>query len=119
MKALLNCTGRAPNVTDCGLDNVGVEWDNLRGVQINDYFETTNPNIYSCGDCASPYKFTHAADFQVCIRKPLSMSVSHSVSQSVRYGEIDMAIFLYRILVISVSVEWCVGKPLSFSITSQ
>ena len=23
----------------------------------------------------------------------------------------DMAISLYRILVISVSVEWCIGKP--------
>lgn len=63
-QALLNCTGRTPNVTDCGLDNVGVEWDNRRGVLIDDYFATTNPHIYSCGDCASPYKFTHAADFQ-------------------------------------------------------
>ena len=62
--ALLNCTGRTPNVTDCGLDNVGVEWDNRQGVTIDDYFATTNPHIYSCGDCASPYKFTHAADFQ-------------------------------------------------------
>lgn len=26
---------------------------------------TTSPNIYACGDCASPYKFTHAADWQV------------------------------------------------------
>ena len=63
-QALLNCTGRTPNVTDCGLDNVGVQWDNRRGVLIDDYFATSNPHIYSCGDCASPYKFTHAADFQ-------------------------------------------------------
>jgi pyruvate/2-oxoglutarate dehydrogenase complex dihydrolipoamide dehydrogenase (E3) component len=63
-QALLNCTGRTPNVMDCGLDNVGVEWDNRQGVKIDDYFATTNPHIYSCGDCASPYKFTHAADFQ-------------------------------------------------------
>lgn len=28
-------------------------------------YRTTSPNIYACGDCASPYKFTHAADWQV------------------------------------------------------
>ena len=27
-------------------------------------FQTNNPNIYACGDCATPYKFTHAAEFQ-------------------------------------------------------
>lgn len=30
-----------------------------------DFRRTTSPNIYACGDCASPYKFTHAADWQV------------------------------------------------------
>ncbi|KAH8059299.1 dihydrolipoyl dehydrogenase [Aureococcus anophagefferens] len=34
------------------------------GVHISDLYETSAPNIYSCGDCASPYKFTHAADWQ-------------------------------------------------------
>ena len=63
-EALLNATGRVPNVCNIGLENVGVEYDNRRGVQINDCFQTTNPNVYSCGDCASPFKFTHAADWQ-------------------------------------------------------
>jgi pyruvate/2-oxoglutarate dehydrogenase complex dihydrolipoamide dehydrogenase (E3) component len=43
---------------------VGVEWDNRNGVHINDYFQTANPDIYACGDCATAYKFTHSADFQ-------------------------------------------------------
>jgi len=63
-EALLNATGRAPNVHDVGLENVGVEWDNRQGVHIDEYFATANPNIYACGDCATPYKFTHSADFQ-------------------------------------------------------
>ncbi|CAM9191590.1 unnamed protein product [Discosporangium mesarthrocarpum] len=62
--ALLNATGRAPNVFGVGLDEAGVDYDNRRGVVIDDYFRTTSPNIYACGDCASPYKFTHAADWQ-------------------------------------------------------
>ena len=63
-EALLNATGRAPNVHDVGLDKVGVEWDNRQGVHINEFFATANPDIYACGDCATPYKFTHSADFQ-------------------------------------------------------
>lgn len=43
---------------------MGVEWDNRKGVYVNDYFQTANPDIYACGDCTSPFKFTHAADFQ-------------------------------------------------------
>lgn len=31
---------------------------------INNYFQTSNPSIYACGDCASSFKFTHSADFQ-------------------------------------------------------
>ena len=44
---------------------VGVDWDNRKGVHINDFFQTANPDIYAIGDCASAYKFTHSADFQV------------------------------------------------------
>lgn len=63
-EALLNATGRSPNVHGIGLDDVGVEYDSRRGVHINEFFATTNPDIYACGDVASPWKFTHAADFQ-------------------------------------------------------
>ena len=30
-------------------------------------FQTANPDIYACGDCATVYKFTHSADFQARI----------------------------------------------------
>ena len=63
-EALLNATGRAPNVSGIGLDEAGVDYDTRTGVHISDLYETSAPNIYSCGDCASPYKFTHAADWQ-------------------------------------------------------
>jgi len=63
-EALLNATGRAPNVFGIGLEKVGVEWDNRNGVHINDMFQTANPDIYACGDCCTAYKFTHSADFQ-------------------------------------------------------
>ena len=50
-----------------GLDSAGVEFDERRGVEVNDRLQTTNPNIYAAGDVASKYKFTHAADFMARI----------------------------------------------------
>jgi pyruvate/2-oxoglutarate dehydrogenase complex dihydrolipoamide dehydrogenase (E3) component len=53
--------GRTPNVDGLDLGSVGVEYDKT-GVKVNDWLQTTNPQIYAAGDIASKYKFTHAAD---------------------------------------------------------
>jgi pyruvate/2-oxoglutarate dehydrogenase complex dihydrolipoamide dehydrogenase (E3) component len=54
--------GRAPNVEGLNLEAVGVEYDQKHGVKVNDYLQTTNPNIYAAGDICMNWKFTHAAD---------------------------------------------------------
>ena len=54
--------GRAPNVDGLDLEKVGVEYDARRGVQVNDYLQTSNPRIYAAGDICMDWKFTHAAD---------------------------------------------------------
>lgn len=54
--------GRAPNVDKLNLDAVGVDYDPRKGVKVNDYLQTTNPNIYAAGDICMNWKFTHAAD---------------------------------------------------------
>jgi len=54
--------GRAPNVEGLNLEGVGVEYDNRKGVKVNDTLQTTNPNIYAAGDICLVYKFTHTAD---------------------------------------------------------
>lgn len=61
--ALLVATGRKPNVDNLNLKAAGVEYDNKRGLMVNDMLQTTNPRIYGVGDVCSAYKFTHAADF--------------------------------------------------------
>lgn len=54
--------GRVPNVEGLNLEKVGVECDKKHGVKVNDYLQTTNPNIYAAGDICMNWKFTHAAD---------------------------------------------------------
>ncbi|KAI0560228.1 Pyridine nucleotide-disulfide oxidoreductase [Gracilaria domingensis] len=61
--AMLVATGRKPNVDSLNLKKAGVEYDNKRGLKVNDMLQTTNPKIYGVGDVCSAYKFTHAADF--------------------------------------------------------
>ena len=54
--------GRAPNVEGLALEDVGVAYDARRGVEVNDYLQTSNPRIYAAGDVCMNWKFTHAAD---------------------------------------------------------
>jgi len=60
--AILVAVGRAPNVEGLNLEAAGVEFDPKRGVHVNDYLQTANPNIYAAGDISMAWKFTHAAD---------------------------------------------------------
>jgi pyruvate/2-oxoglutarate dehydrogenase complex dihydrolipoamide dehydrogenase (E3) component len=54
--------GRAPNVEDMGLAEVGVEFDTRQGIQVDDHLRTTNEKIWAVGDVCMRWKFTHAAD---------------------------------------------------------
>ncbi len=72
---ILVAIGRKPNLDGLGLEAVGVVSDPSRGVEVNDFLQTTNPNIYAAGDICSKYKFTHAADFlaRIVIQNSLFM----------------------------------------------
>lgn len=54
--------GRAPNVQGINLETVGVEYDDRRGVKVDDRMRTANRDIYACGDVCQREKFTHTAD---------------------------------------------------------
>lgn len=44
------------------LDVAGVRYDAKNGGFVNDFLQTTKPNIYAAGDICLKYKFTHMAD---------------------------------------------------------
>ena len=58
---ILVAVGRAPNLETLNLEAVGVEYQG-EGIRVNDYLQTTNPDIYAAGDICMNWKFTHAAD---------------------------------------------------------
>ena len=59
---ILLAVGRAPNVQDLGLETAGIRFDDARGIEISDSFQTTHPRVYAIGDVCMDFKFTHAAD---------------------------------------------------------
>ncbi len=58
---LLCATGRKPNVTGFGLEELGVDLDEKGRIAVDAYNQSSVPGIYACGDVSSPYQFTHMA----------------------------------------------------------
>ena len=55
------------------LENANNEYTS-RGIQANEFLQTSAPHIYACGDVTTPYKFTHTASHQanICIENILN-----------------------------------------------
>ncbi|MDD5660470.1 MAG: dihydrolipoyl dehydrogenase [Candidatus Omnitrophica bacterium] len=60
---ILACLGRAPNISDLGLDSLGLKLENNR-IAVDGYLKTSVDNIYAAGDCASKLMLAHYAAYQ-------------------------------------------------------
>ena len=61
--AVLLALGRQATTDVCGED-LELATTASGTLQVNDYLQTSYPNIYACGDVAGPYQFTHVAAHQ-------------------------------------------------------
>ena len=52
---LMICCGSRPNVE--AAEKLGVIFDRDRGILVDEYFRTSNKDIYAVGDCAAKYDF--------------------------------------------------------------
>ncbi len=55
--------GRRPNIDGLGLEHAGVVAD-ARGVKVNEYLETANPDILAAGDVTGSYELVHVAVYE-------------------------------------------------------
>ena len=62
-EALLVAMGRAPNVGDMGLKNIGVTYTG-KGIEVDNRMRTNHKHIYAAGDITGKYQFTHAAGYE-------------------------------------------------------
>ncbi|MBI2783547.1 MAG: FAD-dependent oxidoreductase [Gammaproteobacteria bacterium] len=56
---ILVAVGRAARLEGYGLEELGVKTG--KTIEVNEFLQTSFPNIYACGDVAGPYQFTHTA----------------------------------------------------------
>lgn len=55
--------GRELNYQGLDLEKAGIKVHE-RGIFVNNYLQTTNKNVYLCGDIAGGFQFTHACELQ-------------------------------------------------------
>jgi pyruvate/2-oxoglutarate dehydrogenase complex dihydrolipoamide dehydrogenase (E3) component len=61
--AILVAAGRTSNFRKLDLEAAGVEFTE-KGIQVNQFLQTSQPHIYAVGDVVGPFQFTHMADAQ-------------------------------------------------------
>jgi len=54
-------TGRKPNTSDLGLENIGIKLDNQGAIIINQDYQTSSPSVYAIGDVTNRYNLTPVA----------------------------------------------------------
>lgn len=88
---VLVAVGRAPNLEDLSLENAKIEYTK-KSISVNEYLQTTNKNIFACGDIVGPYMFSHVAAYQasVCVRNILFRKIAW---QRVNYSNVSWATF--------------------------
>lgn len=88
---VLVAVGRAPNIEGLELEKAGLEYTN-NAIKVNDFLQTSNSNIFACGDVVGPYMFSHVAAYQaqVCARNALFKKAAW---QRINYSNIAWAIF--------------------------
>jgi len=62
--AILCAVGRTPRTDNLGLEALDIPLSPQRTIETNQWLQTIYPNIYTCGDVAGPYQFTHTAAHQ-------------------------------------------------------
>ena len=60
---VLVSTGRQANTAGLGLQDVEVELTGNGGIRVNDYLQTTNPDIYAAGDATGRDQFVYMAAY--------------------------------------------------------
>lgn len=68
--------GRQPNIQTIGLMNTSIKYDD-KGIQVNEFYQTSEDHIYAIGDCIDTLQLAHVAT------KEGEIAVAHIAEESV------------------------------------
>ena len=86
---ILIATGRKPNLQNLNLKKAGVEYTK-KGIIVNNKMQTSQKNIYACGDVVGPYQFSHIAEYQAIIA---TKNAFLPIKQKVDYSQVIWTTF--------------------------
>ncbi|MHA1409691.1 MAG: dihydrolipoyl dehydrogenase [Candidatus Odinarchaeia archaeon] len=102
---ILLAAGRMPNSDLLKPQVTGVELDRQGFIVVNEYLETSKPNIWAAGDAIGKYMFKHVANYEVEVAWH---NATHRDKVKVDYTSIPAAIFTYpQIAQVGLTVKQC------------
>jgi dihydrolipoamide dehydrogenase len=111
---VLVAAGRAPNIEDIGLKELGVALTDRGFVKINERFETSVPGIYAIGDVAGPPMLAHKGSREGHILADL---LGGEKPHLVNYGNIPNATYCHpEVASIGLTEEQCKEKKLDYKV---
>lgn len=87
---VLVAVGRAPNTQGLDLEKAGVNYEKT-GIKVNEFLQTSQANIFACGDVVGPYLFSHIAAYQAGL--VVRNSLIPLLRQKVHYDSVPWATF--------------------------
>jgi dihydrolipoamide dehydrogenase len=111
---VLVAAGRAPNIEEIGLKELGVALTDRGFVKINERFETSVPGIYAIGDVAGPPMLAHKGSREGHILADL---LGGEKPHLVNYGNIPNATYCHpEVASIGLTEEQCKEQKLDYTV---
>ncbi len=95
--AVFVAIGRQLNIEDLHLQNAGIQVKDKK-IVVNKFLQTTNRNVFVCGDVAGDLKFSHAAEFHARILlnnffSPINKKLNNDNMSWVTFTDPEVATF--------------------------
>jgi len=92
VREILVATGRAPNTDILHPERGGIEVDEKGWIIVNEYLETSQPNVWALGDANGRYPFKHVANYESLV---VYYNAILREKAKVDYHAIPHAVFTY------------------------
>ncbi len=111
---VLVATGRAANVENIGLKEVGVQLDDRGFIKVNEKLETTAKDIYAIGDVAGPPMLAHKGEREGIV---VAEIVAGAHYHPINYGNIPNCTYCHpEVASIGLTEAQCKEKKLEYKV---
>jgi dihydrolipoamide dehydrogenase len=89
---ILIASGRSPNIDILHPEKAGIKTDNQGWITVNEYLETSQPNVWALGDADGKFPFKHKANYEA---KIVYYNAILKTMTKVDYHAVPHAVFTY------------------------